>query len=254
LVLRYLFVHRDAIVAWVRPELVANGWHYLYTGLFTVPAMAALGWWAGRRTDVISLQMEVWRRATRRFRRLASTDELTGLLLRRPLLERLEEEVKRAQRYGHPLASLFVDVDNFKGCNDVYGHVAGDEVLRRVAEVVRARVRETDVVGRYGGDEFLAILPHAGMRESFAAAERIRHGAAGLNVSVGGRHVPVTVSVGVMACVPDKTDPTYFVDMADWALRRSKGEGKNCTILVDPTSGATALGPVVDDKKPEKGM
>jgi diguanylate cyclase (GGDEF)-like protein len=196
--------------------------------------MAVWGFWNGRKADLQHTRAQALERAALRLRDMADTDGLTGVYVRRHLLEKLDEELRRAERYKHPVASLFIDVDNFKAFNETHGHVVGDEVLRRIAQVVRASVRETDVVGRYGGDEFLVMLPHAHAREAFSAAERIRKGVEKLTVSdKAGAPVPMTVSVGVLAAVPTKADVLRFLDIADQALRRSKGLGKNCTILCD---------------------
>lgn len=234
LAFRYYFTHRDLLRAWVTWELREYGWHYIYAGIGTVLAMAGWGLWSGRRVDAQRGRAELLERAAGRLQRLAAMDGLTGVYVRRHLLEKLEEELRRAERYKTPVATLFVDVDNFKAFNDIHGHVFGDEVLRRIAQVIQRCVRETDVVGRYGGDEFLVMLTHARAREAMSAAERIRKGVEALSIAKnGGDAVGVTVSVGVIAEIPHQADVLRFLDIADQALRRSKDLGKNCTILCD---------------------
>ncbi|MBK8575819.1 MAG: GGDEF domain-containing protein [Elusimicrobia bacterium] len=232
--IRYYWDHRLSVNRWIYFELVEHGSYYIYAGVGTVLAMALWGVWSGRKVDVQRGRAQALERAALRLRDMADTDGLTGVHVRRHLLEKLDEELRRAERYKYPVASLFVDVDNFKAFNEAHGHMVGDEVLRRIAQVTRASVRETDIVGRYGGDEFLVMLPHANAREAFSAAERIRKGVEKLTVtSKMGAAVPVTVSVGMIAAVPHEADVLRFLEIADQALHRSKGLGKNCTILCD---------------------
>lgn len=239
--LRYYLDHRLSINAWIYAELGMNGAFYIYMGVGTVLSMALWGLWSGRKLDSHRNRAQALERAALRLRDMADTDGLTGVHVRRHLLEKLDEELRRAERYKYPIASLFVDVDNFKAFNDAHGHGVGDDVLRRIAQVTRASVRETDVVGRYGGDEFLVMLPHANARDAFSAAERIRKGVERLTVtSKAGAPVPVTVSVGMIAAVPHEADVLRFLEIADQALHRSKGLGKNCTILCDVPSTTTA--------------
>lgn len=232
--IRSYFDHRLSINQWIYAELSSHGAYYIYMGVGTVLAMALWGLWGGRKADTQRTRAQALERAALRLRSMADTDGLTGVHVRRHLLEKLDEELLRAERYKYPIASLFVDVDNFKAFNDVHGHIVGDEVLRRIAQVTRASVRETDIVGRYGGDEFLVMLPHANARDAYSAAERIRKGVEKLAViSKAGDPIPVTVSVGMIAAVPHEADVLRFLEIADQALQRSKGLGKNCTILCD---------------------
>lgn len=234
LAIRYYLDHHPSLNVWVYGELGDHGAYYIYMGVGTVIAMALWGLWGGRKADTHRTRAQALERAALRLRDMADTDGLTGVHVRRHLLEKLEEELLRAERYKYPIASLFVDVDNFKAFNEVHGHIVGDNVLRRIAQVTRASVRETDIVGRYGGDEFLVMLPHANARDAFAAAERIRKGVEKLSVtSKTGDRIPVTVSVGMIAAVPHEADVLRFLEIADQALHRSKGLGKNCTILCD---------------------
>lgn len=234
---RYYLAHWPMVNRWLVSELQDHGVYYIYMGVGTVAAMGLWGLWSGRSLDKQRTRTQALERAALRLRDMADTDGLTGVHVRRHLLEKLDEELRRAERYKYPIASLFVDVDNFKAFNEVHGHMVGDEVLKRIAQVTRASVRETDIVGRYGGDEFLVMLPHANAREAFLAAERIRKGVEKLTVtSAAGSAVPMTVSVGMIAAVPHEADVLRFLEIADQALHRSKGLGKNCTILCDVPS------------------
>ncbi len=243
LAVRFYFDHRAVVNPWILTELSVHGDYYIYAGVGTVLAMGIWGLWTGRKIDAQRSRSRALERAALRLRDMADTDGLTGVHVRRHLLEKLDEELRRAERYKYPIASLFIDVDNFKIFNEVHGHMVGDEVLRRIAQVTRASVRETDIVGRYGGDEFLVMLPHATGREAFLAAERIRKGVEQLTVTPrSGDPVPVTVSVGMIAAVPHEADVLRFLEIADQALHRSKGLGKNCTILCDvPPSGESSV-------------
>ena len=246
--IRYYWDHRLAVNQWIVSELSDHGAYYIYMGVGTVAAMGLWGLWSGRKVDAQRTRAQALERAALRLRDMADTDGLTGVHVRRHLLEKLDEELHRAGRYKYPVASLFVDVDNFKAFNEAHGHIVGDEVLRRIAQVTRASVRETDIVGRYGGDEFLVMLPHANAREAFSAAERIRKGVEKLTVTAkSGAAVPVTVSVGMIAAVPHEADVLRFLEIADQALHRSKGLGKNCTILCDVPS-TTPAAPSLKEK------
>lgn len=160
--------------------------------------------------------------------RLAVTDMLTELANRRAFLERLREEIARAQRYSYRFLLLILDVDDFKGYNDSLGHPAGDIVLREVAAVLRETMREGDLVARYGGEEFAALLPQTDARQGRVVAERIRDAVE--------RHVfphrRITVSIGVAEYDVDGDDVETIIDGADRALFVAKRTGRNRVVFI----------------------
>ncbi len=165
----------------------------------------------------------------------AVTDGMTGLFNRRYVQSALVDERRRAQRYGHPLSVVMLDVDSFKSYNDTYGHVQGDVLLKKIASILQASVRDVDVVGRYGGEEFIIVMPETPSREAYQIAERLRLAVA-RTVFPGFAHDPElavykTISLGV-ATFPDDTDDTHaLVTLADGALYRAKHGGRNQTVL-----------------------
>ena len=159
---------------------------------------------------------------------LALTDPLTGLHNRRYLAESLESECLRARRYGRTLSCLMIDVDEFKQWNDLLGHLAGDELLRRVAELIRDLSRTSDVVGRHGGDEFCVLLPETDPEGARRLAERIRGAVSSTHLLRQQRHGPVTISVGVYTASSNADlQPDAVLCGADAALRQAKAAGKN---------------------------
>jgi diguanylate cyclase (GGDEF)-like protein len=157
----------------------------------------------------------------------AATDALTGLANRRTFDQKLLHHVGFYERYARPFAVLMLDVDSFKRFNDTYGHEAGDRVLKEVAAVLRSAVRDADLAARMGGEEFVVLLPEAGLRSAAEAAERIRRMVEVRAVPFEGRSLLVTVSIGV-AAVPDCTDTAGSVlALADAALYRAKEAGRN---------------------------
>lgn len=152
--------------------------------------------------------------------RQALVDELTGLANRRRSEEALATEIARAERFGTPLSLVLADLDDFKAVNDVHGHPAGDEVLRRFTAVLRAMSRETDLAGRWGGEEFLLLLPGSDVDGGAQLAERMRRGLAGIGSP------PVTCSFGVAQYKAGEGPETLFA-AADRALYRAKRLGKN---------------------------
>jgi diguanylate cyclase (GGDEF)-like protein len=165
-----------------------------------------------------------------RMRALSAHDSLTGMLNHRAIHERLAEEIERARRYKHPLSVVICDLDHFKRVNDGYGHMAGDAVLRHAAQVMRRHLRSTDAFGRYGGEEFLAVLPENDLEAGRHAAERLRSALAGHRVELPGDEVvAVTGSFGVAASdeVADPTTADALVALADTRLYEAKRAGRN---------------------------
>jgi len=156
---------------------------------------------------------------------LATTDGLTGLLNRRSILQRIEEEMERHRRSGEPLGCILLDVDLFKQVNDRFGHAAGDEVLRQVAQHLKGTLRPYDAVGRFGGEEFLVILPATEREALRGAAERLR---AGLpeRVRTGDPVQPVTASFGITTYRPGE-DIDTFLARADHGMYKAKTLGRN---------------------------
>ncbi|HEY8375156.1 MAG TPA: GGDEF domain-containing protein, partial [Nannocystis sp.] len=159
--------------------------------------------------------------------RLSTVDGLTQIFNKRYFLETLERELSRARRYDRPLALVMFDIDHFKQCNDTYGHRAGDFVLREVAEVVRERARKVDVLARYGGEEFAMILPEIDIRGATQFAEKIRQMIAESKFMFEGRHIPVTISIGVAELTPDIATFDDLIKRADARLYKAKQSGRN---------------------------
>jgi len=160
---------------------------------------------------------------------LAREDTLTGLSNRRHFDERLQEEWQRALRYGYSLALLMCDIDHFKQVNDVYGHMYGDLVLRKVSQTLLHGSRASDVVARYGGEEFVVLLCEAGAEEARVAAERLRTAVKALSFAHPSGSFSVTMSVGFTTSVVGKSaDPALLLAEADEALYAAKGRGRDC--------------------------
>lgn len=170
-------------------------------------------------------------RANAEARRLASTDPLTGLYNTRYLTTRLAEEIQRATRYGHELSLIIVDSDALKRVNDRLGHVAGNELLVALARTIRQHVRATDLVARYGGDEFVILQPETGMESARRTAERIRAEAYAASDQAG---VERSVSVGIATFPGSAQGPDALFQQADAALYRAKREGKNRVEVAAP--------------------
>jgi diguanylate cyclase (GGDEF)-like protein/hemerythrin-like metal-binding protein len=169
--------------------------------------------------------------ANRELRVLASTDALTGAWNRRRLEESVIVEMDRFERYGNPLSMALVDIDWFKQVNDAHGHAAGDRVLERLAELLRASLRATDSLTRFGGEEFLVLAPHETLSTLATAAERWRKTIAETDFPFAGR---LTVSIGVAECLPRETWEQWF-KRADAALYRAKVDGRNRVRIASET-------------------
>jgi diguanylate cyclase (GGDEF)-like protein len=164
----------------------------------------------------------------------ARTDPKTGLLNATAWQREADAEVTRALRSDTPLALLLVDVDYFKRVNDNHGHLIGDEVLRGLAEELRKQVRESDVVGRFGGEEFTVLLPRTDTAGACRIADRLRRSASGLIVPAAHARIQVTVSIGVAALGQHGNDLFELLAAADLALYRAKDAGRNQVQLYAP--------------------
>jgi diguanylate cyclase (GGDEF)-like protein len=174
---------------------------------------------------------------------LAATDGLTGCAVRRVFYERLDEEIARSLRNGHPLSLMLIDVDSFKAVNDTYGHLVGDHVLAAIGGALRSHSRAFDLVGRLGGDEFAVLMPDTGAPAAAALAERLR-----LEASAG-LEIPVTLSIGVSGLDRSAATAEHMFDDADFALYQVKRAGRDGVAISPGGSPApeddpeTAAGP-----------
>lgn len=159
--------------------------------------------------------------------RLTTIDGLTQVYNKRYFLETIEREMGRAQRYRRELSLIMFDIDHFKKINDTYGHLAGDYVLKQLAAVIKSRIRREDIMARYGGEEFSIILPEIDSYNALQFAEKIRRLTEKSLFRFEDTEIPVTISIGVTALVPDMTDPSDFVKMADEKLYEAKEKGRN---------------------------
>jgi diguanylate cyclase (GGDEF)-like protein len=151
---------------------------------------------------------------------------MTGLFNYRALQAKLKEEIHRAVRYQRPFAMLMMDVDNFKGINDTYGHPAGDQTLRDMAGLIESYIRQEDMAARYGGDEFAVLLPETGREGAMVVAERIIELIRAHTVHSGDHEFGLQTSVGV-AILEDGMKPEDLASSADKALYAAKEGGKN---------------------------
>ena len=178
-------------------------------------------------------------------RRLAAVDSLTGVANRRAVIAALDRDVARSIRTHEPMALMMVDIDHFKNVNDRYGHPVGDKVLCSVVEVLRERVRSQDLVGRYGGEEFMVLLPDTTAKGGYLLAQQLCEAVQAVHLEHEGQPIPVTVSIGVYG---GRLQPGDHWDMlisaADRALYEAKDRGRNRVEVVEalrrPASLVTA--------------
>jgi diguanylate cyclase (GGDEF)-like protein len=156
---------------------------------------------------------------------LARFDSLTGVLSRRALLDTLDTEVERAERYGRALTCIMLDLDHFKELNDRYGHQFGDRILHRIAQAISEHCRTNDHLGRYGGEEFLIILPETQIDDATKFAERIRLAVA--ETTLDGSEERVTLSAGVAEWHDGEGSASRLISQADLALFEAKAAGRN---------------------------
>lgn len=167
--------------------------------------------------------------------RLATTDGLTGLYNYRHFQERYREEVNRCRRYQHPMAIMLIDLDGFKQVNDQYGHLEGDYLLVQLAEVLQHTLRNTELVARYGGDEFVVLMPFTNLQGAVAAAERVAHAVRNTTFlnTLGQPCLKISVSIGVAAYPNTTENPAELLEKADEALEIAKRGGRNQVVALE---------------------
>jgi diguanylate cyclase (GGDEF)-like protein len=188
---------------------------YVYVAVSTAVVFAWFGEVLGRRADALA--------------RLALIDGLTGLLNRTAVCERMEAEVRRSQRHAQPIAVLALDLDGLKRINDAHGHEGGDAALRQVADALRSICRASDIVGRWGGDEFLVLAPGDSAADARRLAERIRERVARHDVPA-----PHTVSIGIAEWSDVDSSAQLVLRRADEALYEAKRLGRDRVVVAGP--------------------
>src|SRR5215213_3479066 len=185
----------------------------------------------------MALDRAEWREKATQFQLMSITDPLTGMLNRRYLVERLDEELKRSTRHDYPMSFMMIDIDDFKLYNDRNGHQGGDLALEMAAQCLKSALRAADVASRYGGEEFCILLPQTSLAEGVQIAERIRRRITRVRFPHGKAQPlgSVTVSIGVSAFAPDEVDtPEKIIEAADRALYLAKHRGKNRVETFEP--------------------
>lgn len=194
---------------------------------------------AGKR--IVDLQMHLLQ-AREELRERANKDLLTMLPNRPAIAARLEQELSRCHRDRRTVGVILLDIDHFKKINDTYGHFAGDAVLRETAARLRGNMRPYDAVGRYGGEEFLVVLPNCDLEQATIQAERMRQKLHSSAMLIDGAEMRVSASFGVTVSDGSERNPDVFVRVADEALYRAKASGRNCvaSLSLEESAGRSA--------------
>ncbi len=240
---------RGIIMATFAVSLLSLGGGREVAAYFIVPLAASLGWLAWRGADLLvaiammadplmmlaiaMIASELFYRTRRQqvelereLRTLASVDTLTGLHNRRDLEQRIAAEVSRSRRHSQPLSVAIGDLDHFKRINDKFGHAVGDDVLRTVGVRIRRNLRAEDLAVRWGGEEFLLLLPDTDRDSAVQVADKIRLSIADQPVEFRDHNVPVTISFGV-AQLTDNDEAVDLIHRADQAMYRAKSDGRD---------------------------
>jgi diguanylate cyclase (GGDEF)-like protein len=214
---------RAGVNAFFYDAPLGNDWH----GIFTFIAAYVMGttWTIG----YIMLQRD---RAQALVRTMAMTDSLTGVYNRRMFFEVAQAELLRAQRESAKMTLFMIDIDHFKRVNDTHGHPVGDKVLQHVADVITDCLRVQDILVRYGGEEFCALIVSVNEAQALALAQRIRNEVANQPVTANGLTIPITVSVGVASAWPKELSSLHpLIAQADEAVYRAKNNGRNAVVV-----------------------
>lgn len=204
--------------------------------------LGGAGFLVGQREEALARRNAELRALGAELERQSQTDALTGVCNRRAFDAQLAVELARARRYHTPLSLVMIDLDRFKQLNDRHGHPAGDEVLRRLGALLESEKRAGDLVCRYGGEEFAALLPHTGAQDALAWAERVRARLADEPIPIPAGQVRVTASFGVAERAAGD-DAGTLVQAADQALYEAKGTGRNRSVLAAGRAPSPSIAP-----------
>jgi diguanylate cyclase (GGDEF)-like protein len=229
------FALLGAVMLWksradpVRYPPAVEGIHFIFAGV-VVAAVSVLAGRMGVMRDRLRSQKLELERALERIGELATRDELTGLVNRRHMTALMQAEQARQRRDDSKLTIALIDIDLFKRVNDSYGHPAGDAVLKAFAESSRKVLRTTDVLARWGGEEFLLMLPATTPEQALRSVERLREGLAQVSFDAISPGLKVTFSAGLSAC-EDEGPIGPCIERADQAMYRAKTQGRNCSVV-----------------------
>ena len=208
--------------AWIRSELNYNSLFYVYMGVGSVSAFVVFGYVLGLRSERQKVSNRMLSARVEELHLKSVTDALTGAYSYGYLHEVLELEVQRTLNEKTPLSVMLIDIDHFKRINDSHGHLFGDRVIKETAETISAHVRSDDILGRYGGDEFVVVMPGADRTTAVSVAERVRAG-----VAKNGYRTTASIGVATFDGVQQET-PGQLLHRADMNLYQAKRDGRNC--------------------------
>ncbi len=181
----------------------------------------------------VAVRTEELRIANVKLSELALTDSLTRVANRRALFQRFQEEIDRAERYERPIAVAMVDVDHFKAFNDMEGHVCGDEALKKIAAALSSNVRKTDFLGRYGGEEFVVLMPETKISTALEISHRLRTAVENTVFQGRAKQAYLTVSLGIAGYPQNGQTPKALIESADQALYEAKQGGRNRIVVFE---------------------
>ena len=164
---------------------------------------------------------------------LAITDGITDVFVRRYFLERLDEEIERAGHFATKLSFVMLDIDYFKKCNDKFGHLVGDVALRKIADILKDSLRDIDIVGRYGGEEFSIVLPETTKEAALVVGERLRKAVEKADISAYDENIKLTISMGITTFPDDTNELSQLIDRADQMLYKAKEAGRNRVMVYE---------------------
>lgn len=218
---------------WVKQEVSSRFYYYAYMSLITPAVFGFFGAYLGSLNDKIHAQKKSLEALVNVLEAQSMSDDVTGIYNHRHLLEEIAKEVERSKRHDHLLSGMMVDVDDFKQINDLYGHSTGDAVIREVALVLNESIRKIDIIGRYGGDEFVIILPEAKLSAAKVVSERILLNIRQHRFNTRRDYVSLTVSIGLFSFENSSNlDKAQFIEKIDQAMFQAKSLGKDRAFAV----------------------